>query len=138
MAIASLRCQLAVVDSRSTGKRDVGRKEGREGHVDVRRRRAEGPRACAEVIAGRGCPQGDPPRVFDVWQELLREGERSDDRAVGGGLVGPGALTDPMAAGTCGDPAFASAVVSSTSGFSPGCSCRNTLQITGMPPASDR
>ena len=46
--------------------------------------------------------------------------------------------TDPTAAGTWGDPAFASAVVSSTSGFNPGCSCRKILQITGVLPSSDR
>ena len=63
--------------------------------MDVRRRRAQRPRTCAEVVAGRGGSKSDPPGVFDARQELLGEGEGSDDRPAGGGLIGPGTLDRP-------------------------------------------
>ena len=53
--------------------------------------------ACAitEVLAARGGVQGDPPRVLDAGEELLREGERACHAVVCGREVRPHAFDGP-------------------------------------------
>ena len=96
-------------------------------------RRAELAGRLVEVLVGGHRPQRDAPGVLGAGEELLREGQVAVCRLVAlGDRAATRRSTVPTMVGTRVDPASDSAPCTTTSGFSPGWSIRNTLQINGF------